>query len=79
MKLPDEANFAVAELGSIVFRKRIHLRFRAVYGTRRRTIKRSDDVQQGTLARTRLTDNRQHLSFTHLERQILKEHQVRFA
>ncbi len=79
MKLPDEANFAVAELGSIVFRERIHLRVRAVYGTGRRTIKRSDDVQQGTLARTRLPDNRQHLSFIHLERQILKEHQVCFA
>ena len=79
MELPDEANFAVTELGSIVFGERIHLRVRAVYGTRRRTIKRAHDVQQSTLARTRLPHNRQHLSLAHLERQILKEHQVGFA
>ena len=79
MKLPYEADLAVAKLGSVVFGERIHLRVRAVYGTRRGTFKRSDDVQQGTLSRTRLPHDRQHLSFVHLERQILKEHQVGFA
>ena len=51
VKLPHEANFAVAKLGSVVFGECMHLRVSAVYGTRRRTIKSSDDVQLGTLSR----------------------------
>jgi hypothetical protein len=42
-------------------------------------IKSAEDVQQGTLPRSRLADDREHLASLHLKRQILKEHQVRFA
>src|SRR5580704_6765059 len=42
-------------------------------------IKSAEDVQQGTLPRSRLAHNRQHLAALHLKRQIFKEHQVRFA
>jgi hypothetical protein len=42
-------------------------------------IKGCEDVQQGTLSRTRLPYDRQHRSFVDLERQILKEHELRFA
>jgi hypothetical protein len=36
-------------------------------------------VQQGTLPGARLSYDREHRSFLHLEREIFKEHQVRFA
>jgi hypothetical protein len=42
-------------------------------------IKSAEDVQQGTLTGSRLAHNREHLASLHLKRQILKEHQVRFA
>jgi hypothetical protein len=79
MELPDIADLAVTKLGGIILRKRIHVGVGAVYGTRRRTIKRRQDVQQSTLSRTGLPYDRQHRSFRDLERQILKEHELRFA
>jgi len=79
MELPHIADFAVTKLGGGVFGERIHLDVGAVYGTRRGTIKRGEDVQQGTLAGTRLPDDRQHRSLADLERQILKEHKFGFA
>ncbi len=79
MELPHVADLAVTELGGIVLGKRIHVRVGAVYGTRRGTIKGCEDVQQGTLSGTRLTDDGQHRSFPDLERQILKEHELGFA
>jgi hypothetical protein len=51
----------------------------AVDSTRRRTIERRQDVQQGALSGTRLPDDRQHRSLLNLERQILKEHEFVFA
>jgi hypothetical protein len=42
-------------------------------------IKSAQDVQQGTLPRSRLPDNGEHLASLHLKRQIVKEHQIRFA
>ncbi len=79
MELPYIADIAVTKLGSVILGERIHLRVRAVYGTRRRTIKRRQDVQQGTLSGTRLPNDRQHRSLLDLERQILKEHEFVFA
>ncbi len=79
MELPDVADFAVTKLGGVIFGKRIHVGVGAVYGTSRGTIKRREDVQQGTLSRTRLSHDRQHRSFADLKGQILKEHQLRFA
>ena len=79
VKLPDVSDFAVTKLGGIIFRKRIHLRVCAVYGTGGRTIKSRQDVQQSTLSRTRLPHDRQHRAFVDLERQILKEHEFGFA
>jgi hypothetical protein len=48
----------------------------AVYVTRRSTIKRAEDVQQGTLACPGLAHDGQHFALAYAERQILKEHQV---
>ena len=79
MELPHVADLAVTELGGIVLGERIHLRVGAVYGTRRGTIKSREDVQQGTLSGTRLPDDGKHRSLGDLERQILKEHELRFA
>ena len=79
MELPDVADFAVTKLGGGVVRKRIHVGVGAVYGTRGGTIKRREDVQQGTLSGTRLPHDGQHRSFPDLERQILKEHELGFA
>jgi hypothetical protein len=79
MELPDIADFADTKFGGIILRERIHAEVRAIYRTRRRTIKRRQDVQQSTLSRTRLPDDGQHRSFADLERQILKEHELRFA
>ena len=79
MELPHVADLAVTKLGGVIVGKRIHLGVGAVYGTSRGTIKGSEDVQQGTLSCTRLSNDRQHRSFGDLERQILKEHKLRFA
>jgi len=79
VKLPDVADLAIAKLSGFILRKRIHLGVGAVYGTSRRTIKSGEDVQQGTLSRARLPDDSQHRSFSNLKRQILKEHELRFA
>jgi len=79
MELPHIADFAVTKLGGGILGERIHLSVGAVYGTRRGTIKRGEDVQQGTLAGARLPDDRQHRSLADLERQILKEHEFGFA
>ena len=75
VKLPDIADFAVTKLGGIILGKRIHLGVGAVYGTGGGPIKRRQDVQQGTLPGTRLSDDRQHRAFVDGERQILKEHE----
>ena len=45
VELPHIADFAVAELGGCIFRKRVHLGICAVYGTAGRTIKSAEDVQ----------------------------------
>ncbi len=79
VELPHIADFAVTKLGRGILGKRIHVKVCAVYGTRRRTIKRGQDVQQRTLSRTRLANDRQHRSLGDLKRQILKEHELIFA
>ena len=79
MELPYIADLSITKLGSVILGKRIHVGVGAVYGTGSGTIKRREDVQQGTLSRTGLTDDRQHRSLADLKRQILKEHQLRFA
>ena len=45
MELPHVADLAVTKLGSVILRQCSHPGIRAVYGTCRRTIKRSQDVQ----------------------------------
>ncbi len=79
MELPDVADLAITKLGGVILRERIHLGVGAVYGTGRGTIKRREDVQQGTLSGTRLSDDRQHRSLADLKRQILKEHEIGLA
>ena len=79
MELPDVADFAVTKLGGVVLRERIHAGVCAIYRTRRRTIKCPEDVQQGTLSRTRLPHDGEHRSLCDLKRQILKEHKIGFA
>jgi len=79
MKLPDETGLAIPKLRRFVRRQRIQLQLGAVYVTCGSVIKSAEDVQQGTLSRSRLADNRKHLALLHLKRQIFKEHQVRFA
>ncbi len=79
MELPDVADFAVTKLGGVILRERIHEGVCAIYRTRRRTIQRPEDVQQGTLSRTRLPHDREHRSLGDLEREILKEHEICFA
>jgi len=74
-----EAGFAIPEICCLVCRQRIQLQLGAVYVTRGSMIKSAEYVQQGTLARSRLPHDRQHLPAPHLKRQILKEHKVRFA
>ena len=79
MELPDVADLAVTKLSGVILRKSIYVGVGAVYGTAGRTIKRGQDVQQGAFSRTRLPYDGQHRSFVDLERQILKEHELRFA
>src|ERR1700691_6584259 len=79
MELPHVADFAVTKFGGVIVRECVHLRVCAVYGTDGWTIKRTQNVQQGTLPRTRLPHDRQHWSLADFERQILKEHELRFA
>ena len=79
MELPDVADLAVTKLGGVILGKRIHVGVGAVYGTGRGTIKRGKDVQQSTLSCARLPYDGQHRPFVDLERQILKEHELRFA
>src|SRR3954462_6405940 len=50
VELPDEADFAVAEVGSAFLRQRLYLKVGAVYVTCRSPIKSAEDVQQGTLS-----------------------------
>src|SRR5215470_16920052 len=64
VELPDVADFTVAELGCGIFRKRVHLGLRAVYGTAGGTIKSAKDVQQGTFPGARLSDDGGHLTLT---------------
>src|SRR5207248_7831786 len=77
MELPDEADFAVTKLGCAILRERTQSQVGEVYVTRGSPIKGAQDVQQGTLTRTRFTYDREHLPFGYLERQVFKEHQVR--
>jgi hypothetical protein len=79
VELPDVADLAVTKFGGGVLGKRTHLGIRAVYGTRRGTIKSGHDVQQGALSSTRLPYDGEHRPFIDLERQILKEHELGFA
>src|ERR1700733_5840036 len=74
VELPNKADIAVAKLGCSVFRKQIQLQVREVYVTCGSPIKSADDVQQGTLSRTRFANNRQHFALGRLKRQIFKEH-----
>ena len=79
MKLPDKSEFPTSKFRSRFFREPSQIEFGEVYVTFRSTIKDSEDVQQGTLSRTRLANDGQHLAGPHLERQILKEHELRIA
>ena len=79
VELPYKARFAVAKVCGFVVGQRVHSQVGAVYVTCRSVIKSAQDVQQGTFPRARLAHNGQHLSSLHLKRQILKEHEVRFA
>src|SRR5579864_3219028 len=76
MKLPYKPNLAIAELGRGLVGKRTQPQVAAVYVTPGGSIKRAQDVQQGTLTGAGLTHNRQHLSLAHAETQIFKEHQI---
>jgi hypothetical protein len=58
-------------------RQRIQLQVGAVYVTRRSPIKSAQDVQQGTLPCAGFPHNGEHFPSLHLERKILKEHQIR--
>ena len=79
VELPDEAYFAVTKCSSVILRERTQSQVGAVYVTCGRPIKSAEDVQQGTLSSPRLADDREHLAFGHMERQVFKEHQVQFA
>jgi len=46
--------------------------WRSLYVTLRSTFKSSEDMQQGTLARTRFADDGEHFSLPHCEGQVLK-------
>jgi len=68
MKLPDESNLAVAKIRCRFLGERSQVFFRAVYVTFRSAIKRTQDVQQGTLAGTRLPHDRHHLALLYSKR-----------
>src|SRR5580692_2898102 len=68
MELPNKTDFAVTKLGRSVLRKRSQMQVGEVYVTCRSSIKSADNVKQGTLAGTRLADDGQHFSLSHLER-----------
>jgi len=72
VKLLDKPDFAVPKIGRILGRERVQWQLGAVYVTLGRPIKRTQDVQQSTLAGSRLADDRQHLSLPHSEGQIFK-------
>ena len=74
MKLPYKSQFAAAKLSRCIVGEPSQIDFGEVYVTLGSSIKNSEDVQQGTLARARFANNGEHLSGLHLERQILKEH-----
>jgi len=76
MKLPDVSNRTVAKIRGCLIGKRLQLKLGAVYVTLRSTIKRSEDVQQGALARATLADDGDHLPLPNLEGQVVKDHQV---
>jgi hypothetical protein len=59
--------------------QRIQSQVGAVYVTCGSAIKGAQDVQKCTLSCARFSHDGEHLSSLHLKRQILKEHQVRFA
>ena len=67
MKLPDEANLAIAELSRGLAGKRSQPQVAAVYVTLGSGIKRSQDVQQGTLAGSGLAYNGKHFTLFHAE------------
>src|SRR5271155_2787594 len=68
VELPNKADFAVTKLGRSVLRKRSQMQVGEVYVTCRSSIKSAHDVKQGALAGTRLADDGQHFSLSHLER-----------
>ncbi len=79
VELPYEADFAVTKIGGVIFGERIQSQVGAVYVTCGSTIKGAEDVQEGTLSRTRFAHDGDHFSLGYVERQIFKEHQIRFA
>ena len=79
MELPDKADFAVAEVRSLLIGQQLQRKLREVYVTFRRPIKSSENVQQRTLTRAGLAHNRQHFPQSHNEGQIFKDHQPAFA
>jgi hypothetical protein len=54
----------------------LHIQLGAVYVTVSSTIKRAEDVQQGTFPRAALPDDADHLPFLHPEGQVVKDQQV---
>ena len=74
MELPDKSKLPAAEFRCIFFRKMTQFKLGEVYVTFGSAIKRSEYVEQGTFARTRLANNGQHLPDLHLQGQLLKEH-----
>jgi len=76
MELPDKPQLAAPELLGSVIGEPAQVGFGEVYVTFGSGIKNSEDVQQGTLAGTRLADNAQHFPGAYQERQILKEHEL---
>ena len=67
MKLPYKPEFPASEFSCLIFREPAQVGVGEVYVTLGSSIKNCEDVQQGTLAGPRFTDNREHLSRSHLE------------
>ena len=76
MKLPDKPEFFTSKVRGSFLREPPQIEFGEVYVTCRSAIKHAEDVQQGTLSGTGLADDGKHFAGAHLERQILKEHEL---
>ena len=75
MELPNKPDFAVTKAGCFVLRERSSAANRRSIRHLRSRIKRAQNVQQGTFTRARLAHDSQHLSLSHLKRQVFKEHE----